>query len=171
MRPRSCAKTLAGTCKEILGTAVSVGCKVDHKHPHDIMEMVGACYIHACWWGLIMLSGVKSLREHGSMCDMDTRSQRGQSRLPNTHVNVHSWLRYPCFGTFCTCSSSGGVLSSKAFASYQGCKCALFAIPAHLRHHNVFMLYWNISMLQASDMRMLCALGICMHSRDTRLPS
>uniref|UniRef100_A0A7S1B1P1 60S ribosomal protein L12 n=2 Tax=Alveolata TaxID=33630 RepID=A0A7S1B1P1_NOCSC len=40
MRPRSCAKTLAGTCKEILGTAVSVGCKVDHKHPHDIMEMI-----------------------------------------------------------------------------------------------------------------------------------
>ncbi|KAF5825489.1 component of cytosolic 80S ribosome and 60S large subunit, partial [Dunaliella salina] len=39
MRPRSCAKSLAGTCKEILGTAVSVGCKVDHKHPHDIMEM------------------------------------------------------------------------------------------------------------------------------------
>lgn len=40
MRPRSCAKTLAGTCKEILGTAVSVGCKVDHKHPSEIMEAV-----------------------------------------------------------------------------------------------------------------------------------
>jgi len=40
MRPRSCARTLAGTCKEILGSAVSVGCKVDHKHPHDIMQMV-----------------------------------------------------------------------------------------------------------------------------------
>lgn len=43
MRPRSCAKSLAGTCKEILGTAVSVGCKVDHKHPSAIMEMVSVC--------------------------------------------------------------------------------------------------------------------------------
>lgn len=40
MRPRSCARTLAGTCKEILGTAVSVGCKVDGKDPATIMEMV-----------------------------------------------------------------------------------------------------------------------------------
>jgi large subunit ribosomal protein L12e len=40
MRPRSCAKNLAGTCKEILGTAVSVGCKVDGKHPSAIMAAV-----------------------------------------------------------------------------------------------------------------------------------
>ncbi|MEW5306237.1 MAG: hypothetical protein WDW36_008716 [Sanguina aurantia] len=40
MRPRSCARSLAGTCKEMLGTAVSVGCTVDHKTPGEIMEMI-----------------------------------------------------------------------------------------------------------------------------------
>jgi hypothetical protein len=40
MRPRSCAKYLAGTCKEMLGTAQSVGCTVDHEHPQKIMEKV-----------------------------------------------------------------------------------------------------------------------------------
>ena len=40
MRHRSCAKDLSGTCKEILGTAQSVGCKVDQKHPHQVIEMV-----------------------------------------------------------------------------------------------------------------------------------
>jgi Ribosomal protein L11, RNA binding domain len=37
MSERSCAKSLAGTCKEILGTCVSVGCTVEGAHP---MEMV-----------------------------------------------------------------------------------------------------------------------------------
>lgn len=49
MRPRSCAATLAGTCKEILGTAVSVGCKVDGKHPSEIMQGVSGL---ASAWGL-----------------------------------------------------------------------------------------------------------------------
>ena len=40
MRPRSCAKNLAGTCKEMLGTAQSVGCTVDHEHPQKIMEKI-----------------------------------------------------------------------------------------------------------------------------------
>jgi large subunit ribosomal protein L12e len=40
MRPRSCAKNLAGTCKEMLGTAQSVGCTVDHEHPQTIMEKI-----------------------------------------------------------------------------------------------------------------------------------
>merc|ERR1712227_873964 len=35
MRPRSMARNLAGTVKEILGTAQSVGCTVDGEHPHD----------------------------------------------------------------------------------------------------------------------------------------
>jgi len=38
MRPKSLAKTLAGNVKEILGTAQSVGCTVDGKPPHDIIE-------------------------------------------------------------------------------------------------------------------------------------
>jgi large subunit ribosomal protein L12e len=42
MRPRSCAKALAGTCKEMLGTAQSVGCTVDHLHPQDVMAKIDA---------------------------------------------------------------------------------------------------------------------------------
>ena len=45
MRPRSCAKNLAMGCKEILGTAVSVGCKVDGKDPSELMAAVSA---HSC---------------------------------------------------------------------------------------------------------------------------
>ncbi len=40
MRPRSMANQLKGTVKEILGTAQSVGCKVDGQHPHDVIEKV-----------------------------------------------------------------------------------------------------------------------------------
>ena len=40
MRPRSLAKTLAGTVKEILGTAQSVGCTIDGQPPHDIIDQV-----------------------------------------------------------------------------------------------------------------------------------
>ena len=40
MRPRSCARTLAGTCKEILGTAQSIGCTVDGKHPTDVQAEI-----------------------------------------------------------------------------------------------------------------------------------
>ncbi|KAJ3693429.1 hypothetical protein LUZ60_008909 [Juncus effusus] len=36
MRPRSMAKEILGTIKEILGTCVSVGCTVDGKHPKDL---------------------------------------------------------------------------------------------------------------------------------------
>ena len=38
MRFKSLAKGFAGTVKEILGTAQSVGCKVDGKAPHDVIE-------------------------------------------------------------------------------------------------------------------------------------
>ncbi len=40
MRPRSLAKTLAGTVKEILGTAQSVGCTIDGQPPHDVIDQV-----------------------------------------------------------------------------------------------------------------------------------
>ncbi|KAF9594842.1 hypothetical protein IFM89_034825 [Coptis chinensis] len=36
MKPRSMAKELARTVKEILGTCVSVGCTVDGKDPKDL---------------------------------------------------------------------------------------------------------------------------------------
>lgn len=40
MRPRSMARTMAGTVKEILGTAQSVGCTVDGVSPHDIIDEI-----------------------------------------------------------------------------------------------------------------------------------
>ncbi|PKI84836.1 60S ribosomal protein L12 [Malassezia vespertilionis] len=38
MRYKSMGRNLASTVKEILGTAHSVGCTVDKKHPHDVIE-------------------------------------------------------------------------------------------------------------------------------------
>lgn len=40
MRPRSMARKLEGTTKEILGTAVSVGCTVDGQHPQEIIGKI-----------------------------------------------------------------------------------------------------------------------------------
>ena len=40
MRPRSMARQLSGTVKEILGTAQSVGCTIDGQHPHDVIDAV-----------------------------------------------------------------------------------------------------------------------------------
>ncbi|KAM3956675.1 ribosomal protein L12 [Aphomia sociella] len=37
MRPRSMARELSGSVKEILGTAQSVGCTVEGRPPHDII--------------------------------------------------------------------------------------------------------------------------------------
>ncbi|XP_041984776.1 60S ribosomal protein L12 [Aricia agestis] len=37
MRPRSMARQLSGTVKEILGTAQSVGCTIDGRPPHDLI--------------------------------------------------------------------------------------------------------------------------------------
>jgi len=38
MKDRSMAKELSGTVKEILGTAQSVGCTIDGKNPHDVID-------------------------------------------------------------------------------------------------------------------------------------
>lgn len=40
MRPRSMARESKGTVKEILGTCVSVGCKVNNKHPSEVMKEI-----------------------------------------------------------------------------------------------------------------------------------
>jgi len=40
MRPRSMARRLEGTVKEILGTCQSVGCTIDGNHPHDIIDKI-----------------------------------------------------------------------------------------------------------------------------------
>lgn len=40
MRPRSMARMLSGTVKEILGTAQSVGCTIDGSHPQDLIKQI-----------------------------------------------------------------------------------------------------------------------------------
>ncbi|ORZ40411.1 ribosomal protein L11 [Catenaria anguillulae PL171] len=42
MRPKSMARTLTGTVKEILGTAFSVGCTVDGMSPKEVQEKIDA---------------------------------------------------------------------------------------------------------------------------------
>jgi large subunit ribosomal protein L12e len=42
MKSKSLAKDLAGGVKEILGTAQSVGCTIDGKPPHDIIDAINA---------------------------------------------------------------------------------------------------------------------------------
>ena len=39
---QSLARELSGTIKEILGTAQSVGCNVDGRHPHDIIDDISS---------------------------------------------------------------------------------------------------------------------------------
>ena len=45
MRPRSMARYLSGTVKEILGTAQSVGCTIDGSHPHDKIDEINEATI------------------------------------------------------------------------------------------------------------------------------
>merc|ERR1711964_388198 len=42
MKDRSMAKDLSGVCRELLGTAHSIGCTVDNEHPHDLIEKIRA---------------------------------------------------------------------------------------------------------------------------------
>lgn len=42
MRPRSMARELSGTCKEVLGTARSVGCTIDGRAPNDIIDDINS---------------------------------------------------------------------------------------------------------------------------------
>ncbi|XP_076167176.1 ribosomal protein L12 [Ptiloglossa arizonensis] len=42
MRPRSMSKFLSGTVKEILGTCQSVGCTVEGRAPHDLIDDISA---------------------------------------------------------------------------------------------------------------------------------
>ncbi|GFN93897.1 60S ribosomal protein l12 [Plakobranchus ocellatus] len=42
MRPRSMAKELSGTVKEVLGTAQSVGCTIDKQAPHSVIDKINS---------------------------------------------------------------------------------------------------------------------------------
>ncbi|XP_036598088.1 60S ribosomal protein L12-like [Trichosurus vulpecula] len=42
MRHRSLARDLSGTIKKILRTAQSVGCNIDAKHPHDVIDDINS---------------------------------------------------------------------------------------------------------------------------------
>ena len=45
MQHWSLARELSGTIKEILGTAQSVGCNVDGRHHHDIIDGINSCAV------------------------------------------------------------------------------------------------------------------------------
>lgn len=55
MRDRSCARELSGTCKEILGTCVSVGCTVGDKDPREVQKEVKLtlCLLKVLLWALL----------------------------------------------------------------------------------------------------------------------
>ena len=40
MHYKSLSKSLAGTVLQILGTAQSVGCTIDRRQPHDVIEAI-----------------------------------------------------------------------------------------------------------------------------------
>ncbi|PSN39892.1 60S ribosomal protein L12 [Blattella germanica] len=40
MRDRSMSRKMEGTVKEILGTCQSVGCTIEGKHPHDVIDQI-----------------------------------------------------------------------------------------------------------------------------------
>ena len=40
MRPNSYAAEFSGTVKEVLGTAVSVGCTIEGKSPKDVQKQI-----------------------------------------------------------------------------------------------------------------------------------
>ncbi|XP_008556549.1 60S ribosomal protein L12 [Microplitis mediator] len=42
MRPRSMSRQLSGTVKEILGTCQSVGCTIEGRPPHDLIDDINA---------------------------------------------------------------------------------------------------------------------------------
>ncbi|KAG8041601.1 hypothetical protein G9C98_002894, partial [Cotesia typhae] len=42
MKPRSMSRNLSGTIKEILGTCQSVGCTVEGRPPHDLIDDINA---------------------------------------------------------------------------------------------------------------------------------
>ena len=42
LRPKSMAIEFAGTVKEVLGTAVSLGCTVDGKNPKEVTQLIDA---------------------------------------------------------------------------------------------------------------------------------
>lgn len=49
MRFKSLAKDLAGTVREVLGTAYSVGCQVDGKSPKEISDDISSGEIQSKW--------------------------------------------------------------------------------------------------------------------------
>lgn len=42
LRPRSMARELSGTAKEILGTAQNIGCTIDGRPPHDMIDDINS---------------------------------------------------------------------------------------------------------------------------------
>ncbi|KAJ3102310.1 60S ribosomal protein L12 [Phlyctochytrium planicorne] len=61
MRPKSMAKELRGTVREILGTAFSVGCTVDGQSPQDVSEKVASGEIEVPEAAMQQIDIVKAL--------------------------------------------------------------------------------------------------------------
>uniref|UniRef100_A0A8C4KVU5 Large ribosomal subunit protein uL11 n=39 Tax=Aves TaxID=8782 RepID=A0A8C4KVU5_DRONO len=92
MRHRSLARELSGTIKEILGTAQSVGCSIDGRHPHDIIDDINngaiecpAVSIHL-WLKLLCLVVSKGLSTNELYLLLSTEL-RLQKR--SCHMEVH----------------------------------------------------------------------------------
>jgi hypothetical protein len=90
MRPRSCAKTLAGTCKEMLGTAQSVGCTIDHMHPQEAMAKVRG---GASAQGLAFKIG------RAGQCSGLTRCDSGNAWASSPRVGPPAFAANPIGGT------------------------------------------------------------------------
>lgn len=78
MRPRSMARHLSGTVKEILGTAQSVGCTVEGCHPHDVVDKIndGEITIPVRFWVSVATLVLEFVWQFAVVFDCQYRSRR-----------------------------------------------------------------------------------------------
>ena len=95
MRHRSLARELSGTIEEILGTVQSVGCNVDGRHPHDIIDdiMMQWCVSVVQWSAQLVKNckGKRKIKDH-----LTTKKKKRLSRVLN-HSSKASSLRHSAF--------------------------------------------------------------------------
>ena len=85
MQHRSLARELSGTIKEILGTAQSVGCNVDGRHPHDIIDdiMMQWCVSVVQWSAQLVKNceGKRKIKDH-----LTTKKKKSFTLLALDHL-------------------------------------------------------------------------------------
>ncbi|KAK2972131.1 hypothetical protein RJ640_007192 [Escallonia rubra] len=79
MKPRSMAKDLSGTVKEILGTCVSVGCTVDGKSPKDLQQEIAD-------------GDVEAIVYDGYALVIVTRYNKDKKGKSDDHVTMIYWI-------------------------------------------------------------------------------